>query len=528
MRYTQLHWLLVVVIVLVRVAYYYAQPDLNTDHILHMAMAQNFMNGNGFSLKYLNPNNEIYYTTTIASPPLYPFFLGITNYITSNTLLSSFLIQIIVIFFFVFIWKKILNLFSELISEFAFFYFIALLIISTSILNNINTILVFALMLLSVSLYYIFAYLFKERSKLNLTLSALFAALLFWTHYSYFLVAFYPAVIMLILFALKKNRGYLLAGIGSFIISLIITSGLIVYNFLTTGNINYMSNTNAWNAGFFPEHLLLADPIFLNAFFKTAYFEYISKKQYFSITTLAFHFMSLTILSFIIFFYVKLRKKKIPPFEKITQLFIPFFVIIVLILFFLLYFTLHYHEIPRPGWTHIGETRYMGAVYMSIIAIVVMLLFTKVEYVSKEVIKVMRLLMMVLIFISLTINIYITADHWGKFSFNLVDEVPTDNLTEFYNNIKFELSKENIPVFINNDLTVRSVRMSQFAGAAVIHIKDIEKFKDFPSNMVFFFILPEKEYYRDEDHRLLQWGRNYQLKATGKVYSVFDLYRVNK
>lgn len=530
MKQTQLLWILILILVLARIMYYFAQPDMSTDHLSQMAMAQSFMDGNGFSFKYLNSNAEVYYETHIQWPPLYPFILALLGFVTSNLLLSSFIIQIAVLLLLVIVWRKIFDLLKNYLTEEAFFYFISLLLISTSILNNINTILVFALLVLSVSLYFTFAYLFKEKSRLNIILSAFFAALLFWTHYSYFFVAFYPAVVMLILFALKKDKDYFITGVGSFTISLTIVSGVIIYNFVTTGNINYMDNPEIWDAGFFPEHLLLTDPFFLNAFFKTSYlFDYIWKNQQDLIITIVFQFISLTILALIILFYARLRKNKVLPFEKTSQIFIPFFVIIILVLVFLLYFTLHYHEIPRPNWTHIGDPRYMSAVYMSVAAIVVMLLFIKANYISSKVVNAVKSLLMVLIFINLAINIYITTDHRGKYSFaKNTYKVPYDDLTDLFYNIKQAQDDGNIPVFIDNDLTVRSVRISQYAGAAVVHLRILQAIKDFHPDMVFFYILPEEENYRDEEYQLIEWAKDKETHLMGKVYSTLELNKIYK
>lgn len=522
--------LLIAASIIVRAFYFYAQPDLSTDHLSQMAMAQNFMDGNGFSFKYLNTEGNIYYTTHIQWPPLYPLVMALVSFITSNLLLSSFLIQTAVLILLVIVWRKTFNLFRDFISDESFFYFISFLIISTSILNNINTILVFALLLLSVSLHYTYAYLFNEKSRRNIILSAIFAALLFWTHYGYFLVAFYPAVVMFIIFYLRRDRNYFYMGAGSFSIGLAITSSVLIYNFITTGNINYMDNPDIWDAGFFPEHLLLTDPFFLNAFFKTSYFfDYLWKTQQDLVITLAFQFISLTILALIVFFYVKLRKNKILPFEKTSQIFIPFFVIIVLVLVFLLYFTLRYHEIPRPNWTHIGDPRYMSAVYMSVAAIVVILLFIKAELISSRIIKPVKLFLMVLILINLAINIYITTGHWGKYSFEAgVYKVPEQELTDLYNYIKLEQSAGNLPVFIDNDLTVRSVRISQYAGAAVISSEDVLKIENFPETEKYFFILPESIKYRNEDIQLLSWGRLFNLNLIGHAYTNLDLFGVSK
>jgi hypothetical protein len=108
-------------LLLARVAYYFAQPDMSTDHLSQMAMAQNFMDGNGFSFKYLNAQGEIYYTTHIQWPPLYPFLIALLGFVTGNLLLSSFILQIAVLILLVITWRKTFNLFSSFLTEEAYF-----------------------------------------------------------------------------------------------------------------------------------------------------------------------------------------------------------------------------------------------------------------------------------------------------------------------------------------------------------------------------------------------------------------------
>jgi len=524
-------WILVItLILLVRIAYFFAQPDLCTDNISQMAMAKNFMDGHGFSFKYFDINNHIYYKTHIQWPPLYPLLLALISFITANTLLSSCIIQTAALLFLVIIWKKIFALLKNLVSEEAYFFFISLLIISTSVLNNINTVLVVALLLLSLSIYYMFAYLLNDKSKkINLFLSTFLASLLFWTHYSYFFVAFYPTVVLCIIFYSSKNKTYLYGALSSFILSLTVTSGVLLYNYLTTGFINYMDNPHLWNAGFFPGHLFLTDPFFLNAFFKSAYLlDYLFSKRYHGLLTLLFQMTSFVILIIIAILFLRLRKNKSISYEKTSLLFIPFFVIIFLTISFLLYFTLHYHEISRPGWTHIGDARYLSSVYLAIIAIVNLLVFVKVDYINIKNVKYLKAFLIFLIFISISINVYITAKEWGKYSFKVDNYiVPNEELQELYANIKLESSRGNLPVFVDNELTVRSFRISQYAGAAVINVNEVNLIKQFPSNLVFFFILPEEEFYRDKDYQLLNWGKRFNVNNIGKVYNNLTLFKVD-
>ncbi len=523
---------LIIIIILsffVRILYYYAQPDLSTDHLSQMATAQNFMAGHGFSFKYLDSSLNIFYSTHIQWPPLYPLLIALVSFITANTLLSSFIIQIAVLLSLVIIWKKIFNLFENLVSEQAYFYFITLLVISTSVLNNINTVLVFSLLLLSLSLYFTFAFIFDHKSKkINIFLSSLFAALLFWTHYSYFFVAFYPAVVLFIIFYRNRNKNNLYASIGSFFISVIVTSGVLIYNFLSTGFINYMDNPHLWDAGFFPQQLLLTDPFFLNAFFNSSYiYNYILKTEHNVLLSISLQIISFAILITICVLFLKLRKNKSLPFDKTSLLFIPFFVIIILTITFLLYFTLHYHEIPRPGWTHIGDPRYLSAVYLAVLAIVILLIFIKTEYLNKKILNPIKQIMLLLIFLSLSINIYITAKEWGNYSFSTENNLNfKEDLQALFDNIKINSRVGKTPVFIDTDLTVRSFRISQYAGAAVISTKVVGGIKEIPSNIVFFFIMPVQEQLRNEDKLLLDWSKKFNLTEAGLVYNNLILYKV--
>jgi len=494
-----------------------------------MAMAQHFLEGNGFSFKYLNSDLNIYYSTHIQWPPLYPFILALISFITTNSLLSSFIIQIAVLVSLVLIWKRIFTLFNNLISEEAFFYFISLLIISTSIINNINTILVFSLLLLSLSLLFTFSYLLIKGSNFNLFLSSFFASLLFWTHYSYFFVAFYPAIVFGIIFYLNKEKKYLFAALTSSAISMIVSLTVLAYNYVTTGFINYMDNPHIWEAGFFPGQLLLSDPFFLNAFFNSSYiYHYILGTEHDILLTISLQIISIAVFITICFLLLKLRKNKSLTFDKSSLLFLPFIAIIFTTITFLLYFTLHYREIPRPGWTHIGDPRYLSPVYLAIIAIVVLLIFIKADYLNKKFLSVVRHLILILIVLSLSINIFITNKEWGNYSFKKnIYKVPEKELQDLFNNIKLETSLGKSVVFIDNDLTVRSFRISQYAGAAVINSKEAIKVKEFNSNFVFYFFLPLTDQYSSEDYQLLEWTKKYNSKVIGKVYINLNLYKVN-
>ena len=521
--------LLVLIVILIRSIYYFAQPDLSTDHLSQMATAQNFMAGHGFSFKYLDSSLNIFYSTHIQWPPLYPLLIALITFVTANTLLSSFIIQIVALLAMVFIWKRIFNLFENLVSEEAYFYFITLLIISTSVLNNINTILVFSLLLLSLSLYFTFAFIFNNKSKkINLFLSSLFAALLFWTHYSFFFVAFYPAVVLFVIFYRNKDKNILYAAIGSFFINLFVTLGVLIFNYLSTGFINYMDNPHLWDAGFFPQQLLLTDPFFINAFFNSSYiYNYILKTEHNVLLPISLQIISFAILITICVLFLKLRKNKSLPFDKTSLLFVPFFVIIILTITFLLYFTLHYHEIPRPGWTHIGDPRYMSPVYLSIIAIVVLLFFSKFDFFSKKIMSTIKAIFIGLISLNLVINIYISYKEWGNYTFKQYSYiVPNNDLQDLYSNIRREISKGNIPVFIDSDLTVRSFRISQYAGAAVINSIVVQKNDKLSSKLVFFFIMPDKYNTRERDLQLFEWANKFNLMDAGSVYNNLALYKV--
>ncbi len=435
------------------------------------------MEGNGFSFKYLDAQQQVYYKTHIQWPPLYPLVLSLVSFLTANTLLSSFIIQISVLLFLVIIWKKIFNFFKNIVTEEAYFYFISLLIISTSILNNINTILVVALLILSLSIYFMFAYLFLDKSrKLNLFLSSLFASMLFWTHYSYFLTAFYPTVVLIIIFIIDKDKNNLYAAIRSFVISLTITSGVLIYNYLTTGFINYMDNPDIWIVGFYPEKILRMDPFFVKAFFNSGYLPdnlFFFSKNYHGALNLLFHVVSLGLIAFIIISLIRLKRNKRVTFKNTYQLVVPFFVIILTTISFLFYFTLRYHEIPNPGLTHIADGRYLSAIYLAVIAIIVTLIFVKTDHINKKIIYTVKGVLISLIIINLFINISLIVEHWNIHNFRGRNNKTERDYDKLFDSIYRESDVGKQPIFINNSQTGLSVRVSQYVGAAVINASDV-------------------------------------------------------
>jgi len=189
---------------------------------------------------------------------------------------------------------------------------------------------------------------------------------------------------------------------------------------------------------------------------------------------------------------------------------------------------LRYHEIPRPDWTHIGDARYLSPVYLSILAVVILLLFVKVDYLNKNILKFIRTVLILLIITNSLINIFITFKELGNYSYRKDTYiVPGKELQSLFTNIKLEISKGNLPVFVDNELTERSVRVSQYAGAAVIDEKDIINLERFPSNLVFFIIMPNEKYYDKEDWQFKDWAEKYTLRNIGNVYKDITLFRIN-
>jgi hypothetical protein len=530
MRYRKVYIIIVAILLLTRVGYQFAHPDIYSDNIFQMAIAQNFMDGHGFSFKYINAQSEIYYSTDIKYPPLYPFILAVISFITGNPLLSSIIIQTFVLFLLVFFWRRIFFLFEPFINVEAYFYFISLIIMSTSIFNVINTILFVSLLLMSISIYCLFRYLLiTESKKVNLILSSLFASLLFWTHYSNFFVAFYPAIVLFIVFYLSKKKTYLYDSLISILISIMITSGVLIYNYLLTGFINYyVDNPEVWKTGFFPEHLLLIDPLFLNAFVKSSSLPiHILFNISGLVDNLFFQIISLFVLLFIAFLIVKLFKENKSKFNIIFQIFITFLVIIILTISFLLYFSLRYKEIPSPGWTHIGDMRYMSAVYMSIIAAFIFLTFIKVKYISDRIIKVLRILIAVIILLSFSINVHSIITKWDFYDYKTNNYNHKNDLQDLFYNIKNELTQGNTAVFINNQLIEDAFRMSQLAGAAAINDSQIKSIEQFPPKIIYFFILPETAHYRKQDYQLIEWAKKFELVEISKVRNNISLFRVS-
>jgi hypothetical protein len=290
-----------------------------------------------------------------------------------------------------------------------------------------------------------------------------------------------------------------------------------------------MDNPNNWVAGFFPEKILRMDPFFVKAFFNSGYLPanlFFFSKNYHGALNLFFHIVSLGLIIFIILFLLRLKKEESKSFEKTYKLVITLFIVIVTSISFLLYFTLHYHEIPNPGFTHIGDARYLSALYLSVIAIIITLIFIKNNYLHKKIILTFKAVLIFLIILNVSVNFYLIIQNWSIHNFEGRNFKTERNYEKLFESIYRESETGNQPVFINNNFTVLSARVSQYAGAAVISVIEVTEIEILPEKMVFLFILPESNHYKIEDHQLVAWSKRFNLEKIGKVDSNFNLFKV--
>ncbi len=447
----------------IRIFYYIVQPDLCSDNILYMATARSFMNGNGVSIPYVNYDDisKITYKTSIESPPAYSVILSLITIITKNFLLSDFIIRIIFIFITFYYCYKILMLYNEIISIRGIIFAVSFIIISSSILNNINTILIPPLSITSASLYY-FIRLYNSNLRIKeIIFISLLVSMNVWFHYTYILVPFFIPLVFIRDYIKRKNIQTLKSAIISLLIIVPVISLLLLYNYLEAGNIIYMDASSKWEKGFFVSNLQYFDPIFLSALIKLVYFSnFIKNQQYFFLLS---HFISFLIFIALILSFYKFKKVQS---RKIINLFHIFFYVAILILFLLIYTSLRYYEVPRPGWSYVGDPRYFSIVYLTIILLLFLLGFNKIYY-SSKLAKIIRLMLVFFFMVNFLANILIIKSHFGGKYFDLEFNIEKEPFYDLYHNINSMVNSGKKVVYIDNGATVRQVRIAALAGAII-------------------------------------------------------------
>lgn len=523
---TKFLWGLLILVFIIRVLYFLAQPDTCTDHVTQMALAENFMNGNGVSLAYVSEDDisKAVYKTNIQWPPAYIVVLSLLTFLTKDFLLSSFIIRNFSLLLLLIIMYKIFSFFKDIVQDNYLLILFSFVLITTSIYNNINTILVLPLVLTFLSFFLFLKYYFSEGKYIqSLLIASIISSLNFWFHYSYFILTFYIPIIMLFL-RLKNKENINFSHIFlSFFIVIVIDSLLIVYNKLFAGSINYMENPNIWEKGLFLKNLLLIDPFFINSLFKTVYLN-----QFFLDST--FFRVILHFFSFLVFISIWIGLKKLYRIlninlkKKFLFLLVNLLFIFLLNILILLFLSLHYYEIPRPGWTHIGDPRYLSISYLVIILIIFIIGYNKINY-DSFISKIFRIIFISFLFLNIFLNVYNVKINLNS-PFRDTQLIFSDgDLKDLYCNIKKIKDSDKKVVFIDNGATVRQLRMAAFAGA---YICDSNYFlnKELKTSQEIACIFPILfDDMRKIDIKLLEFGEKNNFVKIGEINNQ-HLYKI--
>jgi hypothetical protein len=519
--------ILLITTVLVRVVYFYVEPDLSTDHITQMAVANNFVSGHGISLAFAdtsNPETTIY-KTHIQWPPLYPVILGGLYIVTGNHLISTFIFRIAACLILVYLWNRIIKSFIPTISAPNRFLLLSLITISTSVFNSLNTILILPLIFFAISFYFSFVFISKTNNLKSLILASFFSGLMVWSHYSFILPSFSLPFSLLLLYIFRRERQYLFSGIIGFSVIIFLILLLFFYNFYFSGRINYMENQGIWEKGFFLNHLLAIKPMFLDALFKTEYLKPLFNKSILIVLfDVALHTLSFSIFIVVLIVLIKNAVKSYHLKSNIHFFIVASsFVFILLNIVLLSYFSLHYKELPRPGWTHLGEPRYWGNIYLLILLLIV---YSISFFESEKIKRSLSIILILFVTLNLSINVIIIKKDFIFKGFDLNSLMEKDQLKDLYLKIESLKSEGKYVIFADTELSVRSVRLAALAGGSIIDPSFLNE-NVFLKNGVIVFGLFKNEnvFCKETNLRHLLKSRSYEI--FGSIGKDVILYKLN-
>jgi len=518
--------LLLFITIAVRIGYFFSEPDFCTDHITQMATANNLAKGHGISLAYAETSNLslTIYKTHIQWPPLYSLILTGLYFITGNHLISSFLLRIAVCIMLVIFWNKIVKSFIPSISATNRFLLLSLITISTSVFNSLNTILVLPLILFTISFYYSLVFVSNGNKVRYLLFASFFSGLMVWSHYSLILPAFYLPFTFFLFFVLKRIRQYLLNAITSFSVIFFLILLLFFYNLYFSGTLNYMENPGIWEKGFFLKQLFAIKPLFIDALFKTDYLKpFFIKSGLGTLFVIALQALSLFVFVFVLSVLVK-KNASVQTSNSNIHFFLvtSSFVFILLTLTLLSYFSLNFKELPSPGWTHLGETRYWGNAYLLILFLIVFsmgfLKFEKIKRISSAI-------LILFVALNLSVNVIIIKKDYSLRGFNLDNLMKKDQLNDLYSEIKSLKTEGKNVIFADTELSVRSARVASLAGASIIDPSFLNVNINLRNNILIFGLFKNENVLgKEKNLRLLLKSDSYRV--IGSIGDDVILYKL--
>lgn len=519
-------WALLIFVFLIRVIYFIAQPDFCTDHVSQMALAKSFMEGNGVSLPYVADGDisKINYKIQILWPPLYMILLGLITYITNNMLISSFIIKVVCLALIsLYLFKLVLE-YDDILETNTKFILASFVIISTSIFNNLNTILIPPLTILLIAIYYFLKFIDSpSKSNIKLLFISLFTSLILWFHYTYILIIYFiPVYLSLTFFKSRAKDDFI-----KIIISIIaVTTSLILllsYNLKSAGLLSYIEDSYYLENGIFFKNLINFNPLFLYAFFKIEYIynfipPVILLKIFFNFISFLLFLLVVIQLKKLIDYTTDFTKVKIITFVKI------FYIVIILAIIIPFIFSLRYNYISNPDWTYIGESRYFSNAHLLIIIILFIIGFNKLLK-NTILTKLIKVLLIFSLIINIMLNIINIKINFKNDIFNVDNLVRLEPVKDLYFNIKAEKQKGNKVIYIDNGATVRQLRIAALAGAVICDSayfmnNEVKTFDD----VVCIFSVVSKDM-RDIDRKLNEFGRINNYEKIGELYNE-PLYKV--
>ena len=285
-----------------------------------------------------------------------------------------------------------------------------------------------------------------------------------------------------------------------------------------------MENPGIWEKGFFLKQLFAIKPLFIDALFKTDYLKpFFIKSGLGTLFVIALQALSLFVFVFVLSVLVK-KNASVQTSNSNIHFFLvtSSFVFILLTLTLLSYFSLNFKELPSPGWTHLGETRYWGNAYLLILFLIVFsmgfLKFEKIKRISSAI-------LILFVALNLSVNVIIIKKDYSLRGFNLDNLMKKDQLNDLYSEIKSLKTEGKNVIFADTELSVRSARVASLAGASIIDPSFLNVNINLRNNILIFGLFKNENVLgKEKNLRLLLKSDSYRV--IGSIGDDVILYKL--
>ena len=497
--------LIVVLAIAARIALQLYFFDVSGDRSFQLAATKSFVEGHGFSLPQVLPNDlhKKVYLPLVGWPPGYSIFLSPLYFVFNrNIVAAAIAFEVFTSILFVFFSAKLLqllNLPSWLVALYTLTLGFFIYDFASASSTDFQSLTFFL-----IGIYYSMLFIKKEKPPLFGSAIAIILFLPALTRYMYASAVLIPPLYLLWTGYVEKNKRLIRGSFYCFVTLISLLTCLFVYQHYYTGSAVYLGSPHR---GFYPSHLLRIHPFLFSPFLNIQIFctglhslfgfDYVKEVDIIRYIHLI-PFVA-TLFSAAIYFVHNLNNKKILS-EHFVYIGLLSCFNIIFLLIFLSVTNAPEHKVSNFIWTYVEEPRYYAFVTLFIQQLVFIFLFNKKQK-RKFVLKIFTAICAVLLTIQVLHGIYFVGKKLTTENHDFTIKKQQEAAQAFFyaslDSLQNHHPNKQV-VSISNDITFQNLgTLKDYSG--LYKVDSIDRLTSLNStDVIFLVVLPDDVRQRHE------------------------------